>query len=384
MIAVAKRMHKISEYFFSKKIQEIQELEKKGIVVINLGIGNPDLSPPNGVIQKMKEASERSYANSYQSYIGIDPLRQAIAQWYHHMYQVCIDPQKEILPLMGSKEGIMQISMSYLEKGDQVLIPNPGYPSYSSISHLLGAEIIYYNLDEKTHWIPNLKALESINLSKVKIMWLNYPHMPTGAVISWKELKKIVHFAIKKRILLVYDNPYSFILNKTRYLSIFNIKEAKEIALELNSLSKSYNMPGWRIGMVIGKHKFIKNILKAKSQMDSGMYYPIQMGAIEAMNHRIAWFRTLNKEYEKRRKIIWKICDYLSLDYSKECSGIFVWAKLKGPSKNEEKWSEEFFKKYHIFITPGRIFGDNGKGYVRFSICCPINILYQAKKRIIS
>ncbi|WP_185869875.1 pyridoxal phosphate-dependent aminotransferase [Blattabacterium cuenoti] len=384
MIIESKKMHKISEYFFSEKMKEIRDIDKKGIKVINLGIGNPDLLPPNGVIHKMKIASELKHANTYQSYVGIDGLRHAISNWYKKLYQVDVNPKNEILPLMGSKEGIMHISMSYLEKGNQVLIPNPGYPTYSSISKLLEAEIIYYDLYEKDNWIPNIQLLENLNLSKIKIMWLNYPHMPTGAKITFEELEKIVFFCKKNRILLIYDNPYSFILNKERSLSIFNVKGAKDIALELNSLSKSYNMPGWRIGMVIGKKEYIKNILKIKSQMDSGMYYPIQIGAMEAMNFDLKWFKKLNIEYLKRRKIIWKICDYLKLKYMKESSGLFVWAKITGDQKNDSIWSDNILKNYRIFITPGRVFGSNGKGYVRISMCCPVTILEQAKNRIFS
>ncbi|WP_185860976.1 pyridoxal phosphate-dependent aminotransferase [Blattabacterium cuenoti] len=381
MIVTAKRTHKISEYFFSEKMKEIHNLEKNGVKIINLGIGNPDLLPPYGVLHKMKKASELKHANTYQSSIGIEPLRNAISNWYKKVYQVDVDPKNEILPLMGSKEGVMHISMSYLDKGDKVLIPNPGYPPYSSISKLLEAKIIYYDLYEDRNWIPKLE-----NLSKVeaKIMWINYPHMPTGATISFEKLEEIVLFSKKNRVLLVHDNPYSLILNKERPLSIFNVKGAKDIALELNSLSKSYNMPGWRVGMIIGKNEFIQNILKIKSQMDSGMYYPIQIGAIEAMNHDAKWFESLNIEYMKRRKIIWEICDYLNLKYEKKSSGIFVWAKITDADKNDWIWSDKFFKTYHIFVTPGRVFGHNGKGYVRFSICCPVKILEQAKNRIFS
>ncbi|WP_185849484.1 pyridoxal phosphate-dependent aminotransferase [Blattabacterium cuenoti] len=381
MIIAAKRTHQISEYFFSEKMKEIHNLEKDGVKIINLGIGNPDLLPPYGVVHKMKKASELKHANTYQSYIGIEALRNAISNWYKKIYQIDLDPKNEILPLIGSKEGIMHISMSYLDKGDEVLIPDPGYPTYSSISKLLEAKIIYYDLYENENWIPRLDNLSRTN---AKIMWINYPHMPTGATISFEELEKIVFFAKKNRVLLVHDNPYSFILNQKRPLSIFNVKGAKDIALELNSLSKSYNMSGWRVGMIIGKKEFIQNILKIKSQMDSGMYYPIQIGAIEAMNHDSKWFEKLNIEYLKRKKIIWEICDYLNLKYAIKSSGIFVWAKITDADKNDRIWAEKFLKTYHIFVTPGRVFGHNGKGYVRFSMCCPIKILEQAKNRIFS
>ncbi|WP_185857582.1 pyridoxal phosphate-dependent aminotransferase [Blattabacterium cuenoti] len=381
MILEAKRTHKISEYFFSEKMKEIHNLEKDGVKIINLGIGNPDLLPPHGVVHKMKKASELKHANTYQSYIGIEALRSAISNWYKKVYQVDVNPKSEILPLMGSKEGIMHISMSYLDKGDEVLIPDPGYPTYSSISKLLEAKIVYYDLDEGENWSPRL---ENISRSKAKMMWINYPHMPTGATIIFDKLEEIVLFAKKNRVLLVHDNPYSLILNEERPLSIFNIKGSKDIALELNSLSKSYNMPGWRVGMIIGKKEFIQNILKIKSQMDSGMYYPIQIGAIEAMNHDSEWIEKLNIEYIKRRKIIWEICDFLNLKYAKKSSGIFVWAKITDGNKNDRIWSEKFLKTYHIFVVPGRVFGHNGKGYVRFSMCCPVKILEEAKNRIFS
>ncbi|AWU43753.1 aminotransferase [Blattabacterium sp. (Cryptocercus kyebangensis)] len=384
MIVVAKRIHKISEYFFSEKMKEIQTLENKGIDIINLGIGNPDILPPNGVIHKMKEASEIKKANTYQSYIGIERLRNAISDWYGNTYKVDVDPQKEVLPLMGSKEGIMDISLSYLDKGNQVLIPNPGYPIYSSISKLLESEVIYYDLYDREDWCPNIKLLEKKNLSKVKIMWINYPHMPTGATITFEKLEEIVFFAKKNRILLVHDNPYSFILNNNPPLSVFNIKGSKDIALELNSLSKSYNMAGWRIGMIIGKKEYIKNILKVKSLINSGMYYPIQIGAIEAMNQDSEWFKRLNIEYLKRKKIILEICDRLYLKYRRKSSGIFVWAKILDLDQNDREWSDKILKNYHIFITPGSIFGNNGKGYVRFSMCCPVKTLEKAKNRIFS
>ncbi|WP_185873530.1 pyridoxal phosphate-dependent aminotransferase [Blattabacterium cuenoti] len=384
MITKSKNIDNISEYFFSKKMRELNELKKNGIKVINLGIGNPDILPPKSVISEMKKASELKYANYYQSSIGLDILRKSISNWYNKIYKVNIDPYSEILPLIGSKEGIMYISMCYLDKGDEVLIPNPGYPTYTSVSKLLGAKIIYYNLNENENWLPNIKYLKSIDLSKVKIIWINYPHMPTGANINIEKLEELAFLAKKNNILIVYDNPYSCITNNC-YISIFNIKniKIKNIAIELNSLSKSYNMPGWRIGMIIGKKDFIKNILKVKSQMDSGMYYPIQIGAVEAMKYDKDWFKTLNKEYSNRRKIIWEICDILNIQYSKyNKSGIFVWAKLANYD-DDLKWSDKFLKKYNIFITPGRIFGSNGKGYVRF-FCSSVKILKEVKNRILS
>ncbi|WP_185851231.1 pyridoxal phosphate-dependent aminotransferase [Blattabacterium cuenoti] len=382
------RMDQISEYFFSEKMREIRLLEKKGIKIINLGIGNPDLLPPSGVIHQMKIASERNNANTYQNYVGIDSFRKAVSIWYKRTYQVDVDPNREILPLMGSKEGVMHISLSYLNRGNSVLIPDPGYPTYSSITKLLESEIIYYNLYESENWCPNIQDLENNkDITNVKIMWINSPHMPTGSTLTFDKLEEIVLFAKKNHILLVHDNPYSLLLlnNRKKPLSIFNIDGAKDVSLELNSLSKSYNMPGWRVGMIIGKGDFIKNIVKVKSQMDSGMFFPIQIGAIEAFNYGEKWFKKLNMEYIRRRKVIWEICDRLHLKYNKNSSGIFVWARITEKiDKDDNKWSEKILKNYHIFITPGRIFGKNGKGYVRLSMCCPFEVLEEAKNRIFS
>lgn len=379
-ISPASRMHHITEYFFSRKLKEIGRMKAEGANIINLGIGSPDILPPKSAIRKMQQGADLPCANMYQSYIGIEPLRQAFASWYLKNYNVSLNPEEEILPLMGSKEGIMHISMAYLERGDQVLIPDPGYPTYASVSQLLEAEITYYELREETRWQPNLEVLERRNLSRVKILWINYPHMPTGAVVDLEQLERIVHFSRKHKILLVHDNPYSFILN-TRPLSIFQIQGAKDTALELNSLSKSHNMAGWRIGMVAGKKEFIQNILKVKSQMDSGMYLSLQLGAIEAMQQSDEWFQELNAVYSQRKTIIGKICDTLGLSYDHMGTGLFVWAKL--PNNQDDKiWSDRMLHERHIFITPGSIFGRCGKGYVRLSLCCPIETLEEVQKRI--
>lgn len=377
----AQRIQGISEYYFSKKLKEIRLLIDKGIDVINLGIGSPDMLPPKGVVKKMQEASQLSNANVYQNSTGIEALRKKWSEWYKRNYYVSLKPS-EIFPLMGSKEGIMHISMAYLEKSDIVLIPDPGYPPYSSVSHLVGAEVLYYSLTKENQWIVDLQSLKSKDLSRVKIMWINYPHMPTGATISLEKLEEIVDFVQEKKILLVHDNPYSFILNESP-LSIFQVKGAKEIAFELNSLSKTYNMSGWRLGMLAGKKEHIDNIIKVKSQMDSGIYLPLQIGAIKAMSHSKEWFTYLNIEYRKRRNIIWSICDKLKLHYETQSSGLFVWAKL--PAQEDDKsWSDYLFYKKRVFITPGSLFGKEGKGYVRFSLCCPRQILKKAKIKLLS
>ncbi|WP_103327652.1 pyridoxal phosphate-dependent aminotransferase [Bacteroidetes bacterium endosymbiont of Geopemphigus sp.] len=380
-ISPAIRTQSIREYYFSKKLREIAQFKSEGKDIINLGIGSPDGLPPHKVIEKMQQAAKNAEANRYQSYIGIKELREAWSLWYKKNYRVSLDTNKEILPLMGSKEGIMHISMAYLQKGDQALVPDPGYPAYTSVTRLTGADVIYYSLTEKNHWIPDLPRLEKENLSAVKMMWINYPHMPTGATIRLNDLEKIVCFAEKHKILLVHDNPYSFILNE-QPLSVFQIEGAKEISLELQSLSKSHNMAGWRQGMLGGKKEYLQEVLKVKSQMDSGMYLPLQIGAIEALQHSNEWFESLNMEYQKRRNIIWNICKALELTYDAKSTGLFVWAKL--PLKEEDKsWSDKQLYNKNVFITPGSLFGKNGRGYVRFSLCCPPTLLEKAQIQLL-
>lgn len=371
-------INNINEYFFSLKLREIEKLKVNGADIINLGIGSPDILPPKSVINKMQKASKLINANKYQSYIGIQPLRDAFASWYLKNYNVILNPNEEILPLNGSKEGIMYISMTYIQKGDKILVPDPGYPVYSSVAKMLNAEIIYYELKEINDWQPNF--IKNFNLGKIKILWINYPHMPTGAIINLEKLEEIVHFAKKNEILIVYDNPYSFILNKEP-ISIFQIKGAKDICLELNSLSKSHNMSGWRIGVVIGKKEFIKNIIKIKSQIDTGMYFPLQIGAIEALKYSKKWIEKLNLIYKERKKITYDICNKLQLTYNNDSAGIFVWAKLID-NIDDKNWSNNMLYEKHIFITPGSIFGKCGKGYVRFSLCSPIEDLKKVLQRI--
>lgn len=379
-ITPAPWINEINEYFFSLKLREIERLKSSGADIINLGIGSPDILPPKSVINQMQKASKFINANRYQNYIGIKPLRNAFASWYLENYNVVLNPDEEILPLNGSKEGIMYISMTYLKNGDKILVPDPGYPVYSSVSKMFNAEIIYYELKEKNFWKPNFNFITNLNFGKIKILWLNYPHMPTGAIIDLEKLEEIVNFAKKNEILIVYDNPYSFILNKEP-LSIFQIKGAKDICLELNSLSKSHNMSGWRIGVVIGKKEFIKNIIKTKSQIDTGMYFPLQIGAIEALKYSKIWINKLNSIYKERKDIIYNICNKLGLTYNNNSAGIFVWAKLMD-NIDDKNWSNNMLYEKHIFITPGSIFGKCGKGYVRFSLCSSIEDLKKVSKRI--
>jgi len=359
---VAKRLHSVEEYYFSKKLKEVNFLKANGKPIINLGIGSPDLQPPAKVIKAITNSLSDENAHKYQSYQGLPELREAISNFYRTHFNVYLNKDTDVLPLMGSKEGIMHISMAFLNEGDQVLIPNPGYPTYTSVTKLLQAEPVFYDLDESNNWCPDIKTLETLDLSKVKIMWLSYPHMPTGAKASVAVFEQLITFARKHDILLVNDNPYSFILNNEP-LSILNIEGAKEVCLELNSLSKTFNMAGWRVGMVLGQSKFLQAIIKVKSNMDSGMFYGIQKGAIEALNCSSFWFASLNNVYEQRRKLIWELATRLNCTFDENKAGLFVWAKLP-PFYKSEEFIDKLLKENHIFITPGTVFGSQKAMFV--------------------
>lgn len=376
----AKRLDHIEEYYFSKKLKEVGHLISKGKPIINLGIGSPDIIPPKSTIDSLIEALNSPLAHKYQSYKGLESLRVAIKNFYIKNYKVELNHDEEILPLIGSKEGIMHISLAFLDEGDEVLIPNPGYPTYSSVTKIVGAKPIYYDLNESNSWLPNIQELEKMNLSKVKIMWINYPNMPTGSNCSLSFLDDLISFCEKKNILLINDNPYSFILNDNP-ISLLMAKKSKN-CLELNSLSKSHNMAGWRLGMVVGSKENIDSILKIKSNMDSGMFLPIQIGAIDALNQGNDWYRDLNEIYLKRKKIVLKICEKLNLKFDKNGSGLFIWAKISDEFKTSEEFINELLHKKNIFITPGSIFGSNGEGYVRISLCCNEKELNKALKRL--
>jgi aspartate/methionine/tyrosine aminotransferase len=380
MIEAADRLQTIEEYYFSRKLREVRLLEANGKPIINLGIGSPDLQPPSKVVTALCDSLKDATANQYQSYQGLPELREAMVSFYRDQFQVFLSPNTEVLPLMGSKEGIMHISMAFLNPGDQALIPNPGYPTYASVTNLVGAEPIFYALNEEKNWLPDLEKLEEQDLSKVKIMWINYPNMPTGAVATEAFFIRLVAFAKRHQILIVNDNPYGFILNETP-LSILSIPDAKEVCMELNSLSKTFNMAGWRVGMVLGKSEHINHVLKVKSNMDSGMFYGIQKGAIEALKCSKLWYVSLNNVYEERRKLVWQLADKLNCIYDRKASGLFVWAKIPALFTSE-KFIDLLLKEHDIFIAPGTIFGSQGEGFVRFSLCATTDVIEEAIARI--
>lgn len=339
-----------------------------GKPVINMGIGSPDLKPAPEVLHSLEQAMKHPGAHQYQSYQGIPELREAMAGFYKRKFNVDLDPAEEILPLMGSKEGIMHISLAFLNPGDEVLLPNPGYPTYSSVTRLLGAVPRPYRLKEENGWLPDLEALERSDLSKVKLMWITYPHMPTGAKAGREALSAMVDFARKHKILLVNDNPYSFVLGKQPE-SLLGIPGSRDVALELNSLSKTFNLAGWRVGMAMGSGALLRAILKVKSNMDSGMFYGIQKGAVAALEAPPSWFQQQDERYAKRREKVARLADYLGCSYDPESVGMFVWAKLPDNTRGSEEFVDQLLHEHHIFIAPGTVFGDAGEGYVRFSLC---------------
>jgi aspartate/methionine/tyrosine aminotransferase len=380
MIQTADRLKTVEEYYFSSKLREVRELLAQGKPIINMGIGSPDLQPPQKVIDTIKSAMHDSAANQYQSYQGLPELRQEMASFYQKFFNVNLNLNSEILPLLGSKEGIMHISLAFLNKNDGVLIPNPGYPTYLSVANLVGAEPIFYDLNEENGWEPDFEKLETQDLSQVKLMWVNYPHMPTGSSGSLELFEKLIAFGKKHFILIVNDNPYSFVLNDNT-ISILQAENAKDVALELNSFSKTFNMSGWRVGMVLGNSKFIDAILKVKSNMDSGMFYGIQKGAIEALKTEKSWFDNQNLIYQKRRTLIFKLADKMNCSYDKNAVGLFVWAKLPAEFKNSEAFVNSLLYDKDIFIAPGTIFGSNGEGFIRFSLCVDESKIQEAINR---
>ena len=382
IVKPADRTGNVQEYYFSQKLAQIDKMRREGSDVINLGIGSPDQPPSENTVSALISEAKKSDSHGYQSYTGIPALRKAFSEWYKKYFHVNLNPDNEILLLMGSKEGIMHISMAFVNPGDEVLVPDPGYPTYSSVTYLVGGIVRKYDLSEESGWLPDLESLEKSDLSKVKLMWVNYPHMPTGVKGSMDLFEKLVAFSKRHGILLCNDNPYSFILNND-YKSLLSVDGAKETVLELNSLSKSHNMAGWRIGMVAGHSDYIKSVLKVKSNMDSGMFLAMQMAAVEALNNHESWYTAVNTVYIRRRKIVEEIMDLLNCRYDKTQVGLFVWGRIPEDIPDCESYIEEMLMKTLVFITPGFIFGRNGERYIRISLCATEEKLNEAKNRIL-
>jgi len=377
----SRRLEGIGEYYFSQKLREIDELNKQGKNIINLGIGSPDLPPHPDVIKTLQEESAKPNVHAYQSYKGSPVLRKAISDWYRKWYDVELNPDTEILPLIGSKEGIMHICMTYLDKGDEVLVPNPGYPTYRSAVKLAGGKCVDYNLKEKNNYEPDFNKLSKKKLGKVKLMFVNYPQMPTGQTPSKELFEKIVAFGKENNILVIHDNPYSFILN-AEPMSLLSVEGAKEVVMELNSLSKSHNMAGWRVGMLCGAKERIDEVLRFKSNMDSGMFLPVQLAAAKALTLGKEWQDEVNSIYKARREKVFEMLDLQKCKYSRQQVGLFVWAKIPSTYKDGYELSDEILYNSNVFITPGGIFGDGGEKYIRVSLCGSIERFEEAKARI--
>lgn len=380
-IKPSQRVENIKEYYFSTKLKEVAALNAAGVDVISLGIGGPDRPPHQDVIDTMVEALNIASNHGYQPHVGVPELRNGFAVWYKKWYDVDLDPKSEIQPLIGSKEGVTHISLTFLNPGDGVLVPNPGYPTYSSISKLVGAEIYHYNLLEESGWQPDFDALEQLPLDKIKLMWLNYPHMPTGAKARRETFEKAVAFGKKHGIVIVNDNPYSFILNEEP-LSILQVPGAKDIAIEMNSLSKSHNMPGWRVGMAASNSTFISWILKVKSNIDSGQFKPLMLAAAKALEADKEWHDSVNAVYASRRLVAEEIMSELGCSFDPTQSGLFLWGKLNDESITTEQLADKLLQEAHVFITPGFIFGSNGNRYIRLSLCATEERMKEALHRI--
>lgn len=382
MFTCADRVNRVEEYYFSRKLKEVAQMRAKGIDVISLGIGSPDMPPSPATIQTLCDEVQKADVHGYQPYGGIPQLRHSFADFYQQQYKVALQPENEILPLIGSKEGILHITLAFVNPGDKVLVPNPGYPTYTSLSRLLGAEVIHYDLKEDHDWMPDFEQLEQMDLQGVKLMWTNYPHMPTGANATPNLYRQLVEFGKRHQIIIVNDNPYSLILNDTP-LSIMQIQGAKEGCIELNSMSKSHNMPGWRVGMIASNPTFINWIVKVKSNIDSGMFRPLQLAAAEALHNEPHWHEEMNKTvYKKRRIFAQEIMDALGCTYDTKQVGMFLWGKLPEDIYNPEILVDELLQEAHVFITPGFIFGSQGQRYIRLSLCCKEEQLQIALKRI--
>ncbi|MDP9229787.1 MAG: aminotransferase class I/II-fold pyridoxal phosphate-dependent enzyme [Bacteroidota bacterium] len=387
---LSKRLDGIGEYYFSQKLREIDELNKQGKNIINLGIGSPDLPPHPDVIKVLQQESAKANVHAYQGYKGRPELRNAISEWYAKWYGVALNPDSEILPLIGSKEGIMHICMTYLNEDDIVLVPNPGYPTYTSAAKLAGGKVVEYNLNEENNWFPDLENIEQLILSFKSgvhrmgagvLMFVNYPHMPTGQLPTKEFFEKLVAFAKKNNVLIVHDNPYSFILNEEP-MSLLSVAGAKDVVIELNSLSKSQNMAGWRVGMLCGAKERIEEVLRFKSNMDSGMFLPVQLAAAKALNLGKEWYDEVNAVYRKRRNKVFELLELLNCEFAKNQAGMFVWAKIPGKYKTGYELSDEVLYNSNVFVTPGGIFGSAGEKYIRVSLCSTEEKIEEAIKRI--
>lgn len=379
-IEPADHVKSISEYYFSIKLKEVAKMNAEGKNVINLGIGCPDLPPSEHVVKELCKASVRTDIHGYQPYSGMPELREAYANWYNRMYNIKLS-SSEVLPLIGSKEGIMHVSLAFLNVGDGVLVPNPGYPTYSAVSKIVRANVISYNLLETDNWMPDFEALEEMDLSGVKLMWVNYPNMPTGANASVELFERLVAFGKKHSIVICHDNPYSFILNDNP-MSILQVKGAKEICLELNSMSKSHNMAGWRMGVLASNEKFVQWVLKVKSNIDSGQFKPMQLAAIKALDTPKQWHENMSLLYEQRRLCAYKIMTILGCSFNKNQVGLFVWAKIPSDVSSSKSLINGILKHAHVFITPGSIFGSNGDRYIRISLGSSAKLITEAYERI--
>ena len=380
-IQPANRLADVSEYYFSRKLKEVAQMNAEGMDVISLGIGSPDMPPSEETIEVLRQEAGNPNGHGYQPYVGIPELRKAFADWYGKWYGVELNPATEIQPLIGSKEGILHVTLAFVNPGEKVLVPNPGYPTYTSLSKLLGAEVISYDLKEDNNWQPDFDQLEQMDLSDVKLMWTNYPHMPTGANATPELYEKLVDFARRKGIVIVNDNPYSFILND-KPMSILSIPGAKDCCIEFNSMSKSHNMPGWRIGMIATNPEFIQWILKVKSNIDSGMYRAMQLAAATALAADETWYEGNNANYRNRRQLAGQIMDVLGCSYDENQVGMFLWGKIPDKYADVEELTEKLLHQARVFLTPGFIFGSNGARYIRISLCCKDDKLAEALARI--
>ncbi|MBQ8530662.1 MAG: aminotransferase class I/II-fold pyridoxal phosphate-dependent enzyme [Parabacteroides sp.] len=380
-ITPANRVNSVQEYYFSRKLKEVAEMNAAGKNVISLGIGSPDLPPSEQTIATLCEHAQQPNEHGYQPYVGIPELRKGFSDWYKTWYHVDLDPKTEIQPLIGSKEGILHISLAFLNPGDGVLVPNPGYPTYSSVSKLVEANLISYELKEELNWQPDFEELEKMDLSNVKLMWTNYPNMPTGANASMELYEKLVAFGKKHNIIICNDNPYSFILNE-HPLSILSVPGAKDICIEMNSMSKAHNMPGWRMAMLASNAQFVQWILKVKSNIDSGQFKPMQYAAVEALSAPKEWYDNMNRVYRSRRDLAGQIMDALGCKYDKNQVGMFLWGKIPAEAAGSEAVADKVLYEANVFLTPGFIFGSRGDRYIRISLCCKNEALQEALNRI--